>query len=76
MVQVSTKQELKEKLRSQSDFFLGYLFRFNVYWTLGPFMSKFKFGPRTYFVMWFIYLLSLESFYSGLGPFVLFVVSY
>ena len=32
-------------------FCLSYLFRFNSCWTLGPFMSRFEFGPRTYSVM-------------------------
>ena len=39
-------------------------------------MSRFEFGPQTYSVMLFIYLSSLESFYSGLNPFVLFFVLY
>ena len=40
-----------------------YLFYFNVHGTLGPFMSRFEFGPRTYFVMWFIYFMeSLSNF--------------
>ena len=36
-------------------FCLGYLFHFNVRETLGPFVLRFEFGPRTYFIMWFIY---------------------
>ena len=52
----------------------GLLFHFNICWTLGPFVSRFEFGPRTYSVMCFIYLSSFESFYSSLGPFVLSVV--
>ena len=36
-------------------FYPGYLFHFNFCWTLGPFMSRFEFGPRTPFVC-FVYL--------------------
>ena len=42
----------------------GLLFHFNFCWTLGLFMSRFEFGPRTYFVMWFIYFYRVfESFH-------------
>ena len=50
-------------------------FHFNICWTLGPFMSRFEFEPRTYSVMCFIYLSSFESFYSDLDLFALSVVS-
>ena len=46
----------------------GLLFRFNDCWTLGPFMSRFEFGPQTYPVMLSIY------FIKSLGHFVLNVV--
>ena len=51
-------------------FCLDCLFHFNFCWTLGPFMSRFKFGPRTYFVILFIY------FVESLSHFILNSVSY
>ena len=35
----------KEMTGADAPFCPSYLFRFN--WTLGPFMSRFEFGPRT-----------------------------
>ena len=44
-------------------FYSDYLFRFNFCWTLGLFMSRFKFGPRTYSVSFFIlFIESLSRF--------------
>ena len=39
----------------------GYIFYSNDCWTLGPFMSRFEFGPRTYPVMLFIYFIKSSS---------------
>ena len=42
-----------------------YLFHFNVCWTLDPFISRFDFGPRTYFVMCYLFYRIFESFGVG-----------
>ena len=46
----------------------GLLFVLTLRWTLGPFMSRFEFGPRTYYIMWFIY------FIESLSHFVLYLI--
>ena len=55
-------------------FYPGYLFRFNFYWTLGLFMSRFKFGPRTYSVSFFILFIESLSRFVFNCLFVLFFV--
>ena len=60
--QIRMASEDMEKTTVDAPFGPDY-FYFNVRWTLGPFMSRFEFGPRTYFVMWFIYFYQVfESF--------------
>ena len=60
--QIRMAPEDMEKTTVDAPFGPDY-FYFNVHWTLGPFMFRFEFGPRTYFVMWFIYFYQVfESF--------------
>ena len=53
------KVDLRSLSKTMNDvdasFCLGYLFRFNVCWALGPLASWFEFGPRTPFIF-FVYL--------------------
>ena len=51
------------KIVVDAPFCLDYLFRFDFCWTLGPFMSRFECGSRTYLVMLSIYFIeSLSHF--------------
>ena len=62
VLQTLRDRELYDKCRSPILFGLLVLF-LDFCWTLGPFVSRFEFGPRTYFrcVVYFIYRV-FESF--------------
>ena len=62
----ATVIDLIEQIENQvnhvdAPFCPNYLFHFNFCWTLGPFMSRFEFGPQTYSVMLLIYIIKSSS---------------
>ena len=57
---ILTQQNIHGSLLVDAPFCLDYLFRFNVCWTLCPFMSGFEFGPRTQSV--YVIIESLSYF--------------